>query len=161
MNIDCISNYIILDYRIHDIRTISVLAAFRGRAHGRAHTHTSLAHSFCVLQVERGLPIVGACECVRACDTRTCDTHTNNRSNEAFARSEHPLSAILPPDVLDLCRLYPDPYSRALRSKLAAQAPGAVGSVAQLLVESGGDSVISLALRSRVVAGKSCQKPVP
>lgn len=75
-----------------------------------------------------------------------------SRSNEAVQTEHHPLADILPCDLLDLCRLYPDPYSRDLRAKLAAKAPGAVGGPAQLLIDSGGDSVICLVLRSRIVA---------
>ena len=74
-------------------------------------------------------------------------------SNEAFALPTHPLADILPPELLDLCRLYPDPYSRAMREKLAALAPGAVADASHVVVDSGADGLIFLALRTRIVPG--------
>jgi histidinol-phosphate aminotransferase len=74
-------------------------------------------------------------------------------SNEAMSMPKHPLADVLPADLLDYCRLYPDPYARDLRASLAKMVPGAVDNVGQLLIDSGGDSLIFLTLRTRIVPG--------
>jgi len=74
-------------------------------------------------------------------------------SNESIGMPRHPLAEVLPGDLVDLCRLYPDPYSRDLRTKLAKLAPGAVEDAAHVLLDSGGDSLIFLTLRTRIVPG--------
>jgi histidinol-phosphate aminotransferase len=74
-------------------------------------------------------------------------------SNEGIEMPSHPLSDILPADVLDLCRLYPDPYARNLRQQLAKLALGAVQDAEHILIDSGADSLILLTLRTRIVPG--------
>ena len=73
-------------------------------------------------------------------------------SNESIALQRHPLDGVLPREMLDLCRLYPDPYARELRAKIAGHALG-VSDPAELVIDSGADSVLFLILRTRVVAG--------
>jgi histidinol-phosphate aminotransferase len=74
-------------------------------------------------------------------------------SNEGIQMPGHPLSDVLPADVLDLCRLYPDPYARNLRQQLAKLALGAVQDAEHILIDSGADSLILLTLRTRIVPG--------
>ena len=71
-------------------------------------------------------------------------------SNESIAMSDHPLSSILPPEVLDLVRLYPDPYCRDIRAFLAEKFRMAED---EIITDAGGDSLIFLALRSRISPG--------
>lgn len=74
-------------------------------------------------------------------------------SNESIAMPRHPLDGVLPPEMLDLCRLYPDPYARDLRAKLAGLAPGSISGAEQVVVDNGADSLLFLILRTRVVPG--------
>ena len=68
-------------------------------------------------------------------------------SNECIPPPINPLSEIMSPELLDLCRLYPDPYCRSLR-KAIADKNGC--SPDQVLVDCGADSLISLAIREHL-----------
>jgi len=71
-------------------------------------------------------------------------------SNESIAMKDHPLSSILSPDVLDLVRLYPDPYCRDIRAFLAEKFRM---NEEEIITDAGGDSLIFLALRTRISPG--------
>jgi histidinol-phosphate aminotransferase len=60
------------------------------------------------------------------------------------------VAGIVSDDIIDICRLYPDPYCRNLRDKLSA-----INSVPvqEVLVDAGADSLIFLSLRVRVNVG--------
>jgi len=73
-------------------------------------------------------------------------------SNEAFEQdpSTHPLGSLLSKELLDLVRLYPDPYATRIREQLAAitKTP-----VEEIVTDTGADSLIALAIKLRVSPG--------
>jgi hypothetical protein len=65
-------------------------------------------------------------------------------SNECIPPSYDPLASVLPKDLLDLCRLYPDPYCRSMRALLATINHT---KPEEVLVDAGADSLINLVIR--------------
>jgi len=73
-------------------------------------------------------------------------------SNECMEQDPeaHPLGFFLSKEMLDLCRLYPDPYATSIRTKLAAL----TGTPEEeIITDTGADSLLCLALRMRVTPG--------
>ncbi len=69
-------------------------------------------------------------------------------SNECIPPSYDPLASLLPKELLDMCRLYPDPYCRGMRALLASMNHA---KPEEVLVDAGADSLISLAIREFVI----------
>ena len=88
-----------------------------------------------------------------------CMADTAAGSNECIPPPTNPLSKVMSEELLDLCRLYPDPYCRSLRQTLAT-INGCTPE--QVLVDSGADSLISLALReSHLPSLRLTASPLP
>lgn len=73
-------------------------------------------------------------------------------SNESIPVPAHPIAGLSTSQLVDLARLYPDPYATAIRQRAAA-----LNQVdeQQVIVDAGADSLIGLFLRLRVSVGDS------